>query len=101
MTIPFVTARPEELAATAGQLAGIGSVFTAANAAAVGPTTAMIPAAADPVSALSALQFSTHAQLYQAVAARAAAVHDLFVQTLGTSAGSYAATEAANAVAAG
>ena len=35
-----------------------------------------------------------------AVSAQAAAIHDMFVSTLGTSAGSYAATEAANAVAA-
>jgi PE family len=39
--------------------------------------------------------------MYQAVSAQAAAIHDMFVSTLGTSAGSYAATEAANAVAAG
>ena len=37
----------------------------------------------------------------QAVAAQAAAIHEQFVTTLGTSAGSYAATEAANAAAAG
>jgi hypothetical protein len=33
--------------------------------------------------------------------ALAAAIHDLFVNTLGVSSGSYAATEAANAIAAG
>jgi hypothetical protein len=33
-------------------------------------------------------------------AQNAAAIHEMFVNTLGTSAGSYAATEAANAVAA-
>ncbi|HEX4392532.1 MAG TPA: PE domain-containing protein, partial [Mycobacterium sp.] len=36
-----------------------------------------------------------------AVSAQAAAIHEMFVNTLGTSAGSYAATEAANAAAAG
>jgi PE family len=35
------------------------------------------------------------------VAAQAAAIHEQFVSTLGTSAGSYAAAEAANAAAAG
>ena len=59
------------------------------------------PAAADEVSALTAAQFAAHAQLYQAVAAQAAAIHEQFVNTLGTSAGSYAATEAANAASAG
>jgi hypothetical protein len=61
----------------------------------------VVPAAADEVSALTATQFAMHAQMYQAVSAQAAAIHDMFVSTLGTSAGSYAATEAANAVAAG
>jgi hypothetical protein len=56
--------------------------------------------AADEVSAFTAAQLPAHAQLYQAVSAQATAIHDMFVSTLGTSAGSYAATEAANAVAA-
>jgi hypothetical protein len=37
--------------------------------------------------------------MYQAVSAQAAAIHQMFVNTLGTSAESYAATEAANAAA--
>jgi hypothetical protein len=53
------------------------------------------------VSALTAAQFTAHAQVYQAVSAQAAAIHETFVSTLSASAGSYAATEAANAVAAG
>ena len=39
--------------------------------------------------------------MYQAVSAQAAVIHDMFVSTLGNSAGAYAATEAANALAAG
>ena len=50
---------------------------------------------------LTAAQFVAHAQMYQAVSAQAAAIHEMFVNTLATSAGSYAATEAANAAAAG
>jgi len=53
------------------------------------------------VSALTAAQFAAHAQLYQAVSAQAAAIHEAFVSTLGISSASYAATEAANAAAAG
>ena len=64
-------------------------------------TRGVLPAAADEVSTLTAAQFATHAEMYQAISAQAAAIHDMFVNTLGTSAGSYAATEAANAVAAG
>jgi hypothetical protein len=39
--------------------------------------------------------------MYQAVSARAAAVREVFTTTLAISAGSYAATEAANTIAAG
>jgi hypothetical protein len=96
----FVTAQPDVLTAAAGDLQGIGSVMVAQNAAVAGPTTGVIPAAADEVSALTAAQFAAHAQMYQAVSAHAAAIHELFTTTLKTSAGSYAATEAANAAAA-
>lgn len=96
----FVTTQPEQIAAAADDLAGIGSQMSAQNAAAVAPTTGVVPAAADEVSALTAAQFAAHAQTYQAMSAAAAAIHEMFVNTLGTSAGSYAATEAANAAAA-
>jgi hypothetical protein len=95
----FVFTEPEMLLGAAGDLGGIGSAVAAGNAAAAGPTTGVIPAAADQVSALTAAQFVAHAGMYQAVAAQAAAVHDMFVATLGASAGSYAATEAANTAA--
>jgi hypothetical protein len=97
----FVTAQPEALAAAAGTLQGIGSTMTAQNAAAAAPTTGVVPAAADEVSALTAAQFAAHAHMYQAVSAQAAAIHELFVHTLSTSSVSYAVTEAANAAAAG
>ena len=97
----FVTTQPEALAAAASNLQGIGSGVSAQNAAAAAPTTGVVPAAADVVSALTAAQLAAHGEMYQAVSAQAAAIHEMFVATLGTSAGSYAATEAANAVAAG
>jgi hypothetical protein len=97
----FVTTQPEALAAAAGNLQAIGSALNAQNAAASAPTTGVVPAAADEVSALTAVQFAAHASLYQSVAAQAAAIHEMFVATLNGSAESYAATEAANAVAAG
>jgi PE family len=93
----FVTTEPEMLVAAAGNLQAIGSAMSAQNAAAATPTTGVVPAAADEVSALTAAQFAAHAQMYQALSAQAAAIHQQFVATLGTSAGSYAATEAANA----
>jgi len=97
----FVTTQPEALSAAAVNLASIGTTMSAQNAAAAAPTTGLVPAAADEVSALTATQFVVHAQMYQAISAQAEAIHQLFVSTLGTSATSYAATEAANAISAG
>jgi PE family len=97
----YVTTQPEALAAAAGTLQGIGSALSAQNAAAAAPTTGVVPAAADEVSALTAAQFAAHAQMYQAVSAQAATVHEMFVNTLTTSSLSYAATEVANAAATG
>ena len=95
----FVTTQPEQLTAAAGELSGIGSQMNAQNVAAAAPTTGVIPAA-DEVSALTAAQFAAHAQMYQAMSVQAAAIHEMFVNNLRVSAASYAATEAANAVAA-
>jgi hypothetical protein len=97
-SMSFVTIRPEMLSTAADNLASTGSALSAQNAATAAPTTGLIPAAADQVSALTAAQFSMHAQMYQAVSAQAEAIHDQFVAVLASSAISYAATEAANAV---
>jgi hypothetical protein len=96
----FVSTQPAELSTATENLQGIGSAMTAQNAAVAAPTTGVLPAAADAVSALTAAQFATHAEMYQAISAQAAAIQEMFVDTLGASAGSYAATEAANAIAA-
>src|ERR1700722_12872114 len=96
----FVTTQPELLTWAAGNLTSIGSAMDAENSAAAAPTTGVVPAAADEVSALIAAQFAVHAQMYRVISAQATAIHEMFVNTLATSAGSYAATEAANAVAA-
>lgn len=101
-TMPsFITTQPELLAAAASDLAQIGAVISQANAASANSTTGVIPAAADEVSALTAAQFAAHAQLYQATSAQAAAIHEMFVDTLASDASSYAAIEAANAAALG
>ena len=93
--MPFVTTRPEALSAAASALQHLGTSMAAQNAAAAAPTTSMVPAAADPVSALQAAQFDAYGMWYQQVSAQAAAYHQLLVNTLGTSAGSYGETEAA------
>jgi PE family len=97
----FVTTQPEGLSTAAGDLASIGSAMSALNAAAAGLTTEVIPAAADQVSATTAVRFATHAQMYQLVSAQAAAVHEQFVAMLSSTAGSYATAEASNAAATG
>ena len=95
----YVIAAPEIMTSAATDLSNIGSSVSAAHMAAAARTLAVVPAAADEVSALTAARFALHAQMYQAVSAQAAAIHEMFVQTLSVSAGSYAATEAANAIA--
>ena len=95
----FVTTRPGMLEYAAGDLQSIGSAVAAGNMAAASPTTRVVPAAADEVSALTAAQFAAHAHMCQAIGAQAMAVHELFVNALGASAGAYAVTEVANAVA--
>jgi|SRR5271154_2899820 len=95
----FVTTLPAELASAAADLQSIGAAVVAGNTAAAAPTTGVFPAAADEVSAATAAFFAAHGALYQELSAQATAIHELFVSTLGTSAGSYAAAEAANVAA--
>ena len=93
----FVTALPAALASAAGDLQSIGAVVAAGNMAAAAPTTGVVPAAIDEVSALTAAQFAAQGVLYQELSAQATAIHELFVNALATSACSYEAAEAANA----
>ena len=92
-----VIATPDLIAAAATDLAAIGSTVSAAHMTAAAPTAAVIPAAADEVSAGIAHVFSVYAQDYQGLAGQAAAFHEQFVQHLTASARSYASAEAANA----
>jgi hypothetical protein len=92
----YVIAAPEMLGAAAADLATIDSSLGAAHSAAAAPTIALVPAAADEVSASIAHLFSQHADDYQAIAGHAAAFHEEFIQHLNTSARSYANTEAAD-----
>jgi hypothetical protein len=94
----YLLAAPEFLASTATDLAGIASALSAAHAAAAAPTVALAPAAVDEVSGSISHLFSGYAQAFQGLAGKAAAFHDQFVQTLRTSAHSYAGAEAAAAV---
>lgn len=97
----IVIAAPEMIAATAAELHALDAAIWAGNTAAAVPTTGVVPAAADVVSILTAAQFASHARQYQQISAQAAAVREQLATTLSVSAGSYAATEAANATAVG
>lgn len=92
----FVTAQSPALMAAASRLQILGTAMAAQNAAAATPTTGVAPAAADEVSALQAMQFSAYGTWYQHVSAQASAIHQMLVNTLGSSAGSYGETESAN-----
>ena len=92
----YVIAAPEMMTSAATDLATIGSNVSAAHMAAAPPTVALVPAAADQVSASIAHLFSQHAANYQALAGQAAAFHEQFVQHLTANAGSFAGAEAAN-----
>lgn len=96
----FVVAQPESLTGAAIDLQGIGSALQAQSAAVAAPTTTMAAPASDAVSASVATLFNANGALFQSVAAQAAAIHQMFVSTLDGSGTAYAATEAANVLAA-
>ncbi|WP_152407975.1 PE family protein, partial [Mycobacterium tuberculosis] len=92
----FVLVSPSQLMAAAADVAGIGSAISAANAAALAPTSVLAAAGADEVSAAVAALFSAHAGQYQQLGARAALFHEQFVQALTGAASAYASAEATN-----
>jgi hypothetical protein len=93
----YLIATPDALVQAATDLAGIGSALGKANAAAAAPTTAILAAGADEVSAAIAALLSGHAQAYQALTSQMAAFHQQFVQALSGAGAAYTAAEAANA----
>ncbi len=92
----LVITAPDVMAAAATDLANIGSTIRAADAAAASPTTGILAAAEDEVSAVIAPLFSSHGEAFQALSAQAALFHEQFVQTLLHSASAFAGAEAAN-----
>ena len=97
----MVIAEPQMLTVAAAEMQALNASVWAGNAAAAAPTTGVVPAASDLVSMLTAAQFATHARIYQEISAQAATIREQLALTLAISAGSYAATEAANASAVG
>ena len=93
----YVMAAPEMMAAAAADVAAIGSTLRAAHLAAAAPTVAVLPAAADEVSASVAQVFSQAAQGFQGLVGKASAFGEHFAQQLTSGGGAYAAAEAVNA----
>jgi PE-PPE domain/PE family len=87
--------QPQLLAAAAADMADINSAIGAARAAAAGPTTGLVAAAGDEVSAMSATLFGAYGQEYQALLQQAAAFHEQFVAALSSAGNAYAGAEAA------
>ena len=93
----FVNAAPESVAVAATDLASIGSALNASNLAALAPTTGVLAAGADDVSAAVAGFFGGHAEAYQAISAQMSSFQQQFVQQINAGAAQYAATEAQGA----
>ena len=95
----YLVTAPEMLATTAANLEEIGSEISAANASAAGPTTGLVAAAEDEVSAAIAKLFGGYGQQYQAIHTQATAFHNEFTQTLAAAGNTYAQAEASNVAA--
>jgi len=93
----FVIATPDFIDSAATDLAGIGSRINEASATASAPTSELLAAGADEVSAAVAQVFGTHGEAYQALNARASAFHQQFVQLMNGSASQYFTAEAKSA----
>ncbi|MBX9979094.1 MAG: PE family protein, partial [Mycobacterium gordonae] len=78
----FAVVAPASLATAAGDLSGIGSAVTAANAAAASRTTSLAAAAQDEVSTAIASLFTGYAREYEALSVRADALRARFVVAL-------------------
>ena len=87
--------QPQLLAAAAGNVADINSAIGAAKAAAAGPTTGLVAAAEDEVSAVTATLFGAYGQEYQALLLQAATFHEQFGAALSSAGNAYAGAEAA------
>jgi hypothetical protein len=93
----MLDAIPGGMESAATQLGATVAGIAGANAAAAAPTNSVLPPGDDEVSALLSMMFNTHGALHQAMQGLGTAIGVDHVATLGTSAVSYDATEAANA----
>ncbi len=88
-------AEPQIMATAAADASAIGSALSEAKAAAAGPTTSLVAAAADEVSAITAQFFGGYGQHYQGLLSQASAFHNQFVATLASAGNAYSEAEGA------
>lgn len=93
----FVTIMPQALECAATDVAGIGSAFSEASAAAATPTTAILPAGADELSTAMAAVLTRQGQVWQTFSHDYEWLHQQFVDLLNGSSLKYLATEIDNA----
>ncbi|OBF51002.1 hypothetical protein A5787_07705 [Mycobacterium sp. 852002-50816_SCH5313054-b] len=93
----FVTVAPDMAQQAAQDLADIRALMVEAASKASAPTTAVVPAAADEVSAAISAMFGDFGQKFQWANAQAQAFHAEFVKLINAGAAAYASTELANA----
>ena len=89
--------QPPLMVTAAADLAKINSALDSARAAAAGPTTSVVAAAQDEISAATATLFGGYAHDYQALLKHAAGFHNQFAAALSSAGSAYAAAEATNA----
>jgi hypothetical protein len=92
----YVITAPEALAATAADVARIGTSIDTASAAAAGSISGLPAAAEDEVSAAVAKLFGLYGQEYRALVGQAAAFHSEFTQALAAAGNAYALAETGN-----
>jgi hypothetical protein len=92
----YVNVAPGMVAATAEGVSSIGTTLSEVNGAAAVSTTNVLAAGADEVSVAITSLFNGHAQLYQELAARAAAFHQQFTRALAAAGNLYREAEQAN-----
>ena len=88
---------PASLVSATTDLESIGSALNTARATAAFPTTGLVAAGDDEVSAAVSAVFSAYGEEYQALGAQVSAFHQRFLQALNSAVESYVAAEAANA----
>lgn len=93
----FVVTAPEMIQTAAQDLAGIRSVLAEAITTMATPTTGVVPAAGDEVSAAIAATFGDFGKEFQSLSSQAQAFHTEFVDVINAGAGAYLSTELANA----